>query len=108
VRNAGSWRGIGRHAVEARSRLRRHEPVGDVALHQHGLGLGARLADGTGTAPGSPGDAMRAGARGTSCTIDPAEKPAAILMAQQPSNRYRTRMIFKNLVHGAMVEGRRA
>jgi hypothetical protein len=32
----------------------------------------------------------------------------AILMAQGPSNRFRTRMIFKNLVYGAMVESRRA
>jgi CubicO group peptidase (beta-lactamase class C family) len=73
-----------------------------------GLGFGVRLADGMGTAPGSPGDAMWAGAWGTSFTIDPAEKLVAILMAQGPSNRFRTRMIFKNLVYGAMVESLRA
>jgi CubicO group peptidase (beta-lactamase class C family) len=73
-----------------------------------GLGFGVRLADGMGTTPGSPGDAMWAGAWGTSFTIDPAEKLVAILMAQGPSNRFRTRMIFKNLVYGAMVESRRA
>ena len=67
-----------------------------------------RLADGTYTAPGSPGDTMWAGARVTSYTIDPAEKLVAILMAQGPSNRYRTRMIFKNLGYGAMVESRGA
>jgi CubicO group peptidase (beta-lactamase class C family) len=69
-----------------------------------GLGFGVRLQDGMGTAPGSTGDAMWAGAWGTSFTIDRAEGLVAILMAQGPSNRVRTRMIWKNLVYGAMVE----
>jgi CubicO group peptidase (beta-lactamase class C family) len=72
-----------------------------------GLGFGVRLQDGVGTAPGSPGDAMWAGAWGTSFTVDPAEGLVAILMAQGPSNRYRTRMLYKNLVYGAMVESQR-
>lgn len=72
-----------------------------------GLGFGVRLADGVGTAAGSPGDAMWAGAWGTSFTIDRAEGLVAILMAQGPSNRFRTRMIFKNLVYGAMAESLR-
>jgi CubicO group peptidase (beta-lactamase class C family) len=72
-----------------------------------GLGFGVRLQDGMGTAPGSTGDAMWAGAWGTSFTIDRAEGLVAILMAQGPSNRVRTRMIFKNLVYGAMVESLR-
>lgn len=72
-----------------------------------GLGFGVRLADGVGTAAGSPGDAMWAGAWGTSFTIDRAEGLVAILMAQGPSNRFRTRMIFKNLVYGAMTESLR-
>jgi CubicO group peptidase (beta-lactamase class C family) len=73
-----------------------------------GIGVSVRLADGMGTTPGSPGDAMWAGTWGTSFTIDPAETLVAILMAQGPSNRFRTRMIFKNLVYSAMVESRRA
>ncbi|MCO6418533.1 beta-lactamase family protein [Siccirubricoccus sp. KC 17139] len=72
-----------------------------------GLGFGVRLADGMGTAPGSPGDAMWAGAWGTSFTIDRAEGLVAILMAQGPSNRVRTRMIWKDVVYGAMVESLR-
>lgn len=72
-----------------------------------GLGFGVRLADGVGTAPGSPNDAMWAGAWGTSFTIDRSEGLVAILMAQGPSNRFRTRMIFKNLVYGAMTESLR-
>lgn len=72
-----------------------------------GLGFGVRLQDGMGTAPGSTGDAMWAGAWGTSFTIDRAEGLVAILMAQGPSNRVRTRMIWKNLVYGAMVESLR-
>ena len=69
-----------------------------------GLGFAVRSQDGMGTTPGSAGDAMWAGAWGTSFTIDRAEGLVAILMAQGPSNRGRTRMIFKNLVYAAMVE----
>jgi CubicO group peptidase (beta-lactamase class C family) len=69
-----------------------------------GLGFAVRLQDGMGTAPGSAGDAMWAGAWGTSFTIDRAEGLVAILMAQGPSNRVRTRMLFKDLVYAAMVE----
>jgi CubicO group peptidase (beta-lactamase class C family) len=72
-----------------------------------GLGFGVRLADGMGFSPGSPGDAMWAGAWGTSFTIDRAEGLVGILMAQGPTNRVQTRMLFKNLVYGAMVESRR-
>jgi CubicO group peptidase (beta-lactamase class C family) len=72
-----------------------------------GLGFGVRLGDGMGFSPGSPGDAMWAGAWGTSFTIDRAEGLVGILMAQGPSARVQTRMLFKNLVYGAMVESRR-
>ncbi len=68
-----------------------------------GLGWGVRLQDGMGWAPGSAGDAMWAGAWGTSFWIDPKEKLVGILMAQGPSNRIHTRMLYKNLVYGAMV-----
>jgi len=37
----------------------------------------------------------------------PAEGLAAVFLAQGPSRRGRTRMLFKNLVHGAMVESLR-
>jgi CubicO group peptidase (beta-lactamase class C family) len=72
-----------------------------------GLGFGVRLQDGVGVAPGSTGDAMWAGAWGTSFTIDRAEGLAAVFMAQGPSRRGQTRMLFKNLVYGAMVESQR-
>lgn len=72
-----------------------------------GLGFGVRLQDGLGVAPGSTGDAMWAGAWGTSFTIDRAEGLVAVFMAQGPSRRGHTRMLFKNLVYGAMVESRR-
>ena len=58
-------------------------------------------------APGSAGDAMWAGAWGTFFTVDPAEQLVAILMSQGPSSRVHTRMLFKNLVYGAMVESAR-
>ena len=72
-----------------------------------GLGFAVRLQDGMGVAPGTAGDAMWAGAWGTSFTIDRAQGLGGGFMAQGPSNRTHTRMVFKNLVYGAMVEGGR-
>ncbi|HEY4252095.1 MAG TPA: serine hydrolase domain-containing protein [Roseomonas sp.] len=72
-----------------------------------GLGFAVRLQDGMGTTPGSEGDAMWAGAWGTSFTIDRAEELVAIIMTQGPSTRTRSRMIWKDLVYGAMVESMR-
>ena len=62
----------------------------------------------TQAALGSPGDAMSAGAGGTSFTIDRAERLVGVFMAQGPSNRVLIRMLFKNLVYGAMVGDGRA
>lgn len=67
-----------------------------------GLGWGVRLYDGVGWTPGSTGDAMWAGAWGTSFWIDPRERLVGVLMAQCPSNRIHTRMLYKNLVYGAV------
>ncbi len=67
-----------------------------------GLGWGVRLHDGVSWTAGSKGDAMWAGAWGTSFWIDPRERLVGILMAQTPSNRIHTRMLFKNLVYGAL------
>lgn len=72
-----------------------------------GLGFGIRREQGIAVAPGSPGDAMWAGAWGTSFTIDRAEKLVGVFMAQGPSSRTHTRMVFKNMVYGAMVESLR-
>ncbi len=69
-----------------------------------GLGFGVRLDEGMGWTPGSKGDAMWAGAWGTSFWIDPKEKLVGILMAQGPSSRVQTRMLYKNLVYGALVK----
>jgi len=67
-----------------------------------GLGWGVRLYDGVGWTPGSAGDVMWAGAWGTSFWIDPHEQLIGVLMAQCPSNRIHTRMLYKNLVYGAV------
>ncbi len=69
-----------------------------------GLGFGVRLDEGMGWAPGSKGDAMWAGAWGTSFWIDPKEKLVGIFMAQGPSTRVQTRMLYKSLVYGALVQ----
>ena len=69
-----------------------------------GLGFGVRLDDGMGWTPGSKGDAMWAGAWGTSFWIDPKEKLVGILMAQGPTHRVQTRMLYKDLVYGALVQ----
>ena len=69
-----------------------------------GLGFAVRRQDGMGVAPGSTGDAMWAGAGGTSFTIDPKEKIVGVLMTASPSNRVHTRMLFKNMLYGALVQ----
>ena len=68
-----------------------------------GLGFAVRLQDGMAWVPGSRGDAMWAGAWGTSFWIDPKEGLVGILMAQGPSTRTHTRMLYKDLVYGAMM-----
>ena len=69
-----------------------------------GLGWGVRLAEGGGYAPGSPGDAMWAGAGGTSFTVDPQEKIIGVIMTAGPSTRQHTRFLFKDLLYGALTE----
>ena len=69
-----------------------------------GLGWGVRKQEGVGYSPGSVGDAMWAGAGGTSFTIDPQEEIVAVFMAAAPSTRQHTRFLFKNLVYGALTE----
>jgi CubicO group peptidase (beta-lactamase class C family) len=72
-----------------------------------GLGFAVRRQDGLGAATGHAGDAMWAGAWGTSFTIDRSEKLVGVFMGQGPSSRGHTRMVFKNLTYGAMVESLR-
>jgi CubicO group peptidase (beta-lactamase class C family) len=69
-----------------------------------GLGWGVRLDEGGAWAPGSKGDAMWAGAGGTSFTVDPKEKIVGVFLAAGPSTRQHTRFLFKNLLYGALVE----
>lgn len=69
-----------------------------------GLGFGVRLQEGVGYAPGSTGDAMWAGAGGTSFTIDPKEKIVGVFMAAAPSTRQHTRFLFKNLLYAGLVD----
>jgi len=69
----------------------------------YGLGWAVRLQNGFAWVPGSKGDARWAGILGTSFWIDPKEELVAILMSQGPSTRIHTRMLYKNLVYGAMV-----
>ena len=69
-----------------------------------GLGFAIRQAQGMCWVPGSPGDAMWAGVWGTSFWLDPKEELTAIIMAQGPSNKTHTRMLYKNLVYGALVQ----
>lgn len=69
-----------------------------------GLGFAVRKDEGMGWTPGSKGDAMWAGAWGTSFWIDPKEHLVGILMSQAPSTRIHTRMLYKDLVYGAVVD----
>jgi len=67
-----------------------------------GIGFGVRLDEGMGWTAGSKGDAMWAGAWGTSFWIDPKSQLVGVLMAQAPSYRVPNRMLYKNLVYGAL------
>ena len=69
-----------------------------------GLGFAIRQGQGMGWVPGSINDAMWAGVWGTSFWLDPNEQLAAVIMAQGPTHKTHTRMLFKNLVYGALVE----
>jgi CubicO group peptidase (beta-lactamase class C family) len=69
-----------------------------------GLGFAVRRQDGLGVAPGSTGDAMWAGAGGTSFTIDPKERIVGVIMTAGPGTRGYTRMMFKNLIYGAVIK----
>jgi CubicO group peptidase (beta-lactamase class C family) len=68
-----------------------------------GLGFAIRQGQGMGWVPGSINDAMWAGVWGTSFWLDPQERLAAVIMAQGPTHKTHTRMLFKNLVYGALV-----
>ena len=68
-----------------------------------GLGFAIRQGQGMGWVPGSTNDAMWAGVWGTSFWLDPKEQLAAVIMAQGPTHKTHTRMLFKNLVYGALV-----
>jgi CubicO group peptidase (beta-lactamase class C family) len=72
----------------------------------YGFGLGFAIRQGQGMCwvPGSINDAMWAGVWGTSFWLDPTEQLAAVIMAQGPTHKTHTRMLFKNLVYGALVE----
>ncbi len=68
-----------------------------------GLGFAVRRQEGMGFTAGSVGDAMWAGAWGTSFTIDPELGVVGLLMSNAPSTRGHSRMLFKNLLYGALV-----
>jgi CubicO group peptidase (beta-lactamase class C family) len=68
-----------------------------------GLGFAVREQEGMAWVAGTKGDAMWAGAWGTSFWIDPKEGLVGILMAQGPSTRIHTRILYKNLVYGSVV-----
>jgi CubicO group peptidase (beta-lactamase class C family) len=69
-----------------------------------GLGFGVRKHEGMSWVPGSVGDAMWAGAGGTSFTIDPQEEIVGVFMAAAPTPRLHTRFLFKNLMYGALAD----
>jgi CubicO group peptidase (beta-lactamase class C family) len=69
-----------------------------------GLGFAVRLHDGFSWTAGSKGDAMWAGLFGTSFTIDPKEQLVAVMLTQGGTARLQSRLLFKNLIYGAMVQ----
>jgi len=74
--------------------------------YDFGLGFAVRRVTGMGWVPSSPGEAMWAGVWGSSFWIDRHQGLIGILMAQGPSHGFQTRMRFKNLVYGALIDAR--
>ena len=68
-----------------------------------GLGFAVRRQEGMSFTAGSVGDAMWAGAWGTSFTIDHELGVVGLMMSNAPSTRVHSRMLFKNLLYGALV-----
>lgn len=68
-----------------------------------GLGLAVRRQESFAALTGSPSDATWVGAAGTSFTIDPREKIVGIFMAQSPTSLGHTRLLFRKLLYGALV-----
>jgi CubicO group peptidase (beta-lactamase class C family) len=69
-----------------------------------GLGFAVRLDTGMAVVPGSKGDANWSGAGGTTFTIDPKERIVGIFMAAAPTDRVAKRLLFKDLLYGAVVK----
>jgi CubicO group peptidase (beta-lactamase class C family) len=69
-----------------------------------GLGFAVRLDDGAAWTAGTKGDATWGGAFGTSFTIDPKEKMVAVELTQGATPRLQSRLLFKNLIYGAITE----
>jgi CubicO group peptidase (beta-lactamase class C family) len=69
-----------------------------------GLGFAVRRQDGFAVVPGSTGDAWWAGFGGTSFIIDPKEQLVGVFLAQAPTSRQHIRLLFKNLLYGALMQ----
>jgi CubicO group peptidase (beta-lactamase class C family) len=69
-----------------------------------GLGFAVRLGIGMAAVPGSKGDANWSGAGGTTFTIDPKEHIVGIFMAAAPTDRVAKRLLFKDLLYGAVIK----
>jgi len=70
--------------------------------HGFGLGFAVRLERGMSHYPGSVGQYYWGGAAGTQFWIDPAEDLWAVMMVQAPGQREYLRVLFRNLVYGAV------
>ncbi len=68
-----------------------------------GLGFAVRLADGQAATPGSAGDYTWAGLGGTYFWVDPRERLIGIWMMQAPNQRNYYRVLYRDMVYGAMV-----
>ena len=72
--------------------------------HGFGLGFAVRKDLGVASVPGSVGTYFWGGMAGTTFFVDPAEDLFACLMLQAPNQREYYRMLFRNLVYGALVD----
>jgi CubicO group peptidase (beta-lactamase class C family) len=103
-----SRRLLGRKTIERMSADHLGPIPGDPPMlpigYGFGLGFAVRRQTGIANMAGSAGEYYWGGVAGTAFWIDPREELFAVLMLQGPGQREYFRLLFRNLVYGAIVD----
>lgn len=104
----GATRLLGRKTVELMTADHLGTVTGAPDLlppgHGFGLGFAVRTSAGMAPFPGSVGNYYWGGAAGTTFWVDPAERLFAVMMIQAPVQREHYRVLFRDMVYGAIAD----